>query len=1173
MAVNANSPISLLTFPQSWDGASLVVRFLCLPRVSPLVPLRDALTSFAGSNFVFRAMLIGSLDRLPLPADATSSGPLVLDEPPSEKSQLFDELASEFKIVARTPPALPPPPPKFLKAMTDSYRSLIGNRTRSELLRDPDEFTCALHNGASAQPDAPQPPPPDITWGQLIAHTLRQPRLATALGLMGQVTVTPADPSFFAQGGWIYLDLDPTSDFGGDPAIANRYAARLPTLTSPRPVFPALLFPVTSGPTPFVFDDVAAEAELYDDGLAKLVHCAQGGGQGDSIQIGWDDEQVAEWLERQVQIGAAGGVDAPNGVAGYRVDVRLQGTQDWNSLSRMESLGDLQLGPFSLGGFQGEGIVEIAPAQLLPGGEFWLPSYFANWRGSSLVLTDADLTDLHSRPEVQKGGSAQLLDREKVFRPVGDKAVPLQYGQTYEFRVRLADLTRGGPDVSAPLPDPARSSIAGLLFQRRKPPGPVGIVELPRPEARQLTIAKPRLGHPEALFTGSATFEDLLQDLAALAADPTLVREISVPDPDVVTLEITVEAKSLDGDLARYLTLYTTTRTFDQDELTIDLAFEDHATMLTIPVEQPADGPLALPTARDLRLTLVSIGRDKPGYFVDDDARRGAPITVSFRAGAVSEANLLGDPELSPSLRSFFFQPPPPDNTVSPPGARLADELGLDHSDLTLSGKAGRRTVMGCSAELAHTLAPDSSAITFSSSTDLLRRWINVVQFDVLRDWTWSGLDTAGITITRVVHFPDGTDLTELEGSVRLPTVIGGKALIGGTPLPRDPARQATSLIFFDAFDPKPKLPGILPSEITIEYRLEPVFQGLAPVEVTSRSILLPITTPPSRTPSVFSAGIALSPFQSADDYSSTAQRQRMLWLDLNVRGDPAAGVPAAGDSFYVRVLAQAPDPLLLPGDMTLPDAEESPLPIDPEWMRAITPGQPRDQSGLSAMQELVPSPESPGVYIVPLPPDLQESSPELFGFFVYEIRLGHNASQWSTAQGRFGPPLRVAGVQHPAPPLVCQAVRSGDGVLVQAPFAAAVLNGSRFRSGDTNLWALLYTRVRQADGSAYRNVLINRVQLVETPPPPIIDHPDLFAPRVIFGQGLFETDTITSSLGRLGLPANQALTVLAAEVFVNVGARQQAGVAPAAVDPLGERLGFARILRISPLVSVPDSC
>lgn len=1167
MPISPDSSISLLTFPQLWDGASLVVRFLCLPRVGPLTPLRDGLTSFADSNFIFQAKLIGSLDRLPLPADATSSGPLLPEEPPVQKSQLFAELAKEFSIVARKPLA---PRPEFRKAMTDSYRALIGNRTHSGLLRDPDEFACALHEGASSQPNAPVPPSPDITWGQLMAHTLRQPKLATALGLMGQVTVTPADPSFFAAGGWVYLDLDASSDFGGDAKIANRYAARIPKLTTPRQVFSALLFPVTDKPTDFIFDDVALEAELYDDGLAKLVHCAQGGGHGDSIQLGWDDEQVAEWLKRQVNMGLADSTDAPNAVAGYRVDVRQQGSQDWNSLTRVESLGDLKLGPFSLGSFQGEGIVEVAPAQLAPNAEFWLPSYFANWRGCSLVLTDSDLTDLHARSEVRKGGSAHLLDREKVFMPVGDKAVPLRYGQTYEFRVRLADLTRGGPDAGVALPDPPRNSIASLLFQRRKSPGPVGFVELPSPASRKLVISKPRLGHPEALFTGSATFENLLQDVAILAANPDLVREISVLDPDVVAVEITVQAKALDGDFAQYVTLYTTTRTFDKDQLDIVLTFEDHPTLLTLAAKQPAVGSLTLPTARDLRLSLVSIGRDKPGYFVSEDARRSEPVTLNLRAASTVEANVLGEPETSPSLRSFFFQPPPPDNSVSPPGERLAAELGLDHVDLMLSGRAGRRTVIGCSAELAHTLSTDSSAITFSSAADLVRRWINVVQFQVLRDWTWNGLDPTGVTLTRVVHFPDGTDLTELAGSIRLPPAIARKALIGRNSDPRDPARQATALIFFDALDPKPKLPRTLPSEITVEYQLQPVFQGLPAVEVISRSIHLPITTPPSRTPSVFSAGIALSGFHAAHDYSSTAPRQRMLWFELNVLEDPTAGVPAPGDSYYVRVLAKGPDPLLLPFDITLPDTEESPLPIDPEWMRAITPGQLRDESGLSAMQELVASPESPGVYLVPLPPDLHESSPELFGFFVYEIRLGHNGGQWSTAQGRFGPLLRVAGVQHPAPPLVCQAVRDNDAVLVQAPFAAAVANGSTYRSRGTNLWALLYARVRQADGSAFRNVLINRVQLVETPAPM---RPGLFAERVIFGEGLFTTDSITRDLQRLGLPADQALTVLAAEVFVNTGARIDPPAVSAAVNPLGERLGHARIMRISPLVPVPNVC
>lgn len=135
------------------------------------------------------------------------------------------------------------------------------------------------------------------------------------------------------------------------------------------------------------------------------------------------------------------------------------------------------------------------------------------------------------------------------------------------------------------------------------------------------------------------------------------------------------------------------------------------------------------------------------------------------------------------------------------------------------------------------------------------------------------------------------------------------------------------------------------------------------------------------------------------------------------------------------------------------------------------------------------------------------------------------------------------------------------------------MLNGSRLRNGDTNLWAMLYARVRQADGSAFRNVLINRMKLVETPPPPVLDRPNLIAKRTIFGEGLFKAGIITSSLERLGLPPGQSLTVLAAEVFINAGARKQNGVNTADDDPLGERLGFARILRISPLISVPDAC
>jgi len=68
--------------------------------------------------------------------------------------------------------------------------------------------------------------------------------------------------------------------------------------------------------------------------------------------------------------------------------------------------------------------------------------------------------------------------------------------------------------------------------------------------------------------------------------------------------------------------------------------------------------------------------------------------------------------------------------------------------------------------------------------------------------------------------------------------------------------------------------------------------------------------------------------------------------------------------------------------------------------------------------------------------------APELFGFFVYELRVGHQKN-WSTAQGRFGLPLRVAGVQHPAPPLLCLVSSQPTIVGVTAPYATPVFAGA----------------------------------------------------------------------------------------------------------------------------------
>jgi hypothetical protein len=228
--------------------------------------------------------------------------------------------------------------------------------------------------------------------------------------------------------------------------------------------------------------------------------------------------------------------------------------------------------------------------------------------------------------------------------------------------------------------------------------------------------------------------------------------------------------------------------------------------------------------------------------------------------------------------------------------------------------------------------------------------------------------------------------------------------------------------------------------------------------------------------------------------------------------------------------------------------------------MRCITVGQPHDDNGLNAMNGISVSPRDADKrhYLIPLPDPLDEMSPELFGFYVYEIRLGHTAGRWSTAQGRFGPPLRVAGVQHPAPPLTCRAARNDEDVRVTAPFADAVYHGQsvRPRSPRSQLWALVYARVRQVDAASWRNILIAQQPLRpnDNQPPGLVE---------AIGEARIPLAAIGDALMRIGLPSDAPLTALAAEVFGE----------PAVELPLGKNLGHARILRVSPLVSVPDVC
>lgn len=1163
-------PLSLLTFPRAFNAQTRTfsVRFLCLPRPGPVQPLAAGLPAFADASLVFSARFVRSLERLPRTVDSVEEGPLTLANPPDEKAALFAELASRFHIVGRTGLR---PRPRFRKTLTPSYRDRIGDR-QSSLLSDPGELECALHAAVSGPAPPAEPIPDTITWGRLLGFALGQPPLACALGLIGETEVAaPDDLDFFAEGGWLFIDLHASSDYAGDPARIARYASRIPPLAGSRPLFAPVLFPVDD--TGGVVDEVFREAELYHDGLAKTVHGRQTT-QGDAIELAWDDEQTVEWLTRQVRRDGSEPLhsDTPLGVSGYRVDVRRAGEDDWHSLVRLQSRGSIQLGAHDLGRYAGEGRVEVVPAEVAASraGEFWLPSYFCTWRGSSLVLVDEDLRRLHQHPDVQESPASEyLLDRDQHFVPVDDKKVRLRYGETYQFRVRLVDLAGGGPAADAAQPDPADDSVATINFQRRKPPGRVRIGKHTKQEGSpglppRLTLERPVLGYPEALFAG-ANFAALEADLAARAAGVTqdpegkTAREVGVPDPDVRAVEIAVEVRALDGDAALFLPLYRTSRAWtDDDPLEVAVQPVDSACLGDFNATQPTTGPLLIPRARGVRVVFTALGHDDPGYFAGPAARRGEATPFECRFDADAEPGLLRDPDRAPALRSFFFQPPPADGSQPEPAARLATELGLARDGLVLSGRSGTRTVLGCSAALRHVLSPDGHSIQLASGADLLGRWINVVEVALGRDWTWDGLAEAGITLTRRLRRPNQPDEVAVVGAITLPRALAPSARVGVDDDLRAGQRQSTRLIFFDAFDPKPA-PGAFPTEVTAEYELAPALRGVVPEAIPGKSIRLPITTPPVQIPVLRSAGIALSPYQAANDYSATAERSRRLWLEL---AEPPADPE---DAYFVRVLAAAPDPMLI-GDAlvdsnAIPEAPEPPLPIEPEWVRLITPGQPRDESGLSAMQRPTETADARGRFLVPLPEGLTATGAELFGFFVYEIRVGHTDARWSTAQARFGPPLRVTGVQHPPPPLACTPARTERHIVVRAPFATPIHDGRLLRPRQlcTRLWAMLYARVQQADAASWRNVLIARKPIL--PPDPLTA--ELVASPVLLGEGRFAVDEVNAGLALFGLPPTTPLTTLAAELFAQ----------PVEEDPLGIGLGNARLLRVSPLVPVPDPC
>ncbi len=1257
--MNPNQRLSIMTFPQYFDGNELHINIVVIPRDhNPLNPIivgeapqiPDATAAFADASFSFGAQIIQGFGVNPLPQPKPLSELIQLNtNPPNNPREIFEAMANHLQIfnlgminsninlqnipAERQFQKARPMQYSVYKHIPKSYLKATGNRAISNknAFTD-DKYHCAVkgakfHEGFKKSSNI-------ISWGKVFAHILRQPLLARAAGFIYSTSI-PIVEDTFPDGGFLYIDLAGGSTFSpqhsADDTFIKRYAARIPELKpgEPRQVFASLLYPV-SNVHDGNYDKLFIETAEFDDGFAKIVHCHQSPHRDPLIEeadgsypvkdtgvnLGWNDVEILNWYMRQLMIDSSVAspekrLDAPIGVYGYVIDVREMAEagnpeNPWESLNRVDSKQPLTLlkDPninndfIQLDSFHGELPYQVYPQQL-DGTEqvlgqmqpYWLPMYFANWNGHSMVLPDEDAatvyqttnpnldTDPDGQPATDKDGApvttgtgvtgAAKNNLNQLYNP-GPINAELRYGRTYQFRVRMQDISGGAPAIERTPVNESPSDIATCLFKRYIAPIQPRIQEIeaiPNAQAgelhpvigtdgpselNELNIRRPKLGYPAVVYTGK--YNDPIQRLlnqSNLSLDVDNANHshnaehrvgLGIADPDVNQVEIVVEIESLKLDKLNsvngkddYVHLYTTRRFFPD----INGNDDNYEANLNIPIEyKDIEGPdkvlntgdeinlvqdlgltddidnlaqLVLPTARTIRLTIRAVCENKVDdndtkeyYGVIDEAskkmdiRYGEAFSVELYKPSNDETGLLALTPGVPNIQALYMQPDVGNvfdgklttlffgNEIVSQNAnvqQLADQLNIESSGLTLTSPKGKRVIFGCSSRIRHSLAPDGSSITFASKSDLFNHWLCCINVELDRDWMWDALETDSFIVKRTKGFTHDNQAEEENaeiGRIKMIRTASFESL-------DNPQRNSTQIVFIDAVEPKkdPQAANSFPDTIDLSYTLEPRYKAghatekddLEPLELT-----LPITTPPAQVPKIASAGFALSPYVRDEMYQNSESRKRFLWIEFD---EP---VEDPQDTFFARVLANSPDQLISNNNPSLfIGQQEPPLPIDPELLRIVSPASSNDLAGLNAMQPMKKSTTSDKHYILPLPPGLHANSDEMFGFFTYEFRVGHferpavnpneeSEKVWTTAQGRFGRRLKSQGIQHPAPALTCMPNRDKDKLWVTAPYAAAVHKGKNVTAipPRTELWALLYAQVKQADNNDYRNILLD---------------------------------------------------------------------------------------------------
>ncbi|MDB5206004.1 MAG: hypothetical protein JWR72_1079 [Flavisolibacter sp.] len=934
-----NAKISILTFPQHWRGNQLTIRVLVMPRnFNPLKKDQVALgtPAWVDATMRLRARLVTDGGTYPSIHAASESFVLNGINMPADVRPIYEDMEQQFAPgtgITNTERLQPVKPgQRAQKYLPESYRESFNfttPRTKDAVIDD--SYQCAIRDKTPSGEVFKQTT--DLSWGKVFAYCLRQPALAERVGFVYEATFA-VNPLLVKSGSWIYVDLDDGCQYKPamvlNQSLVKRYAAKLPKLKAgeDRTLFAAVQFPVLINDPPPLngndddkpappsnFDELLIETEQYDDGFCKIVHANQPV-SGDllrekedkelpvitdaGIRLAWDDEQLLIWMNRQLKqdetLLSGRRTDAPMGVLQYRVDVRLFSDEvinpnPWIPLCNVKNKAALMIGSQEIDSAANERElgVEVYPAKPKPGQTFWLPQYYAHWIGKSLVLPDTDAIAIFKKQEntiAEK--QAKNFD---LYEAAGLAGIQLLYGTKYDFRVRLADISGGGPELEDNRKYAAPSPEGFCDFRRRVQPQAVRLQNsLPKEDGvyfmeDTLTMKRPLLSYPSVLFTGQYpnAVADLIADATAVHAegivDFTKNRPVGLADPDVVKVEVLVEVKALEMDMSlrydtdsheSYAKLYTTERSFPLDDLEgdciIPISFvdapvlnftnsQDLGELGLIPGGDKIDDheDIVLPKSRNVRITLRPVLDDKPGYYADGSTlhQKGKPISFITRKASDNETGLFKELAEVDTIRGIWLQPDTdtylkatltevfvennsPAHTSSMM-ERLTDAIDksieVESNGLSLVGKQGVRMQFGVSRLIRHNMSPDSTSITFSTKSDLLNQWIVPITLILNRDWTWDGAKPVSFLFHRQKKFV-GAGLSEEE---RDAIPWEEEKLVGDIEMKQainiqalyNSDRRQTYLCFLDAVEPKPKDAAGFPEEMMVRYRVEPQFKSI----------------------------------------------------------------------------------------------------------------------------------------------------------------------------------------------------------------------------------------------------------------------------------------------------------------------------------------------------------